>query len=464
MGFYSFYKIIKDIISCIFGRKTFRFLLIILLFILIAFSVSEVFAFDVNIEDKFYSLPNGFEDYKYHLFIRSYKDTDVRYLVIYSNEPMYLLNDLVNSFGCDIPFYYYSLYPGYGDNFPDGNLSNVDLYYEDFYVNIEHCYYITHQTMYTVEDFTFQYWSDYDVKYREDGSVFLPDTGDPTPVEKNPYFITTQEDLSNGNIEKLVISSGDMNVSGNNEFYLQSYYYPEGVSEEESYDSLFPRKEILLNGTMSPYFVGANQDGEYLYEIPRADLGIDLTEGNKYAFVLATRDTGGYYTRLERLAFTVGTVNPDDVTNDKLDQQTDAINEQTNTIKDTSDKIFSDEYDEDKIQIDSGLSDGVDGSNYTNFITDIINAIKDAVTGNWETVEEVTLPIPFTEESITLQSNLVSKYVPNALKIIINVFWMYLFGMYIFKFALAMVSSLKSGEILEGKLNLNDEVITSSML
>lgn len=166
-----------------------------------------------------------------------------------------------------------------------------------------------------------------------DGEIVLPE-----PVVKNPYFITNQEELVDGNIEKLVISGGGYSDLDDT-IYLQSMYYPENVSEEESYNSLFPRKEISLNGPNSPYYVGVNDSNEFIYEIPRSDLGIDLVEGNKYAFHLGIRDENNLFERLARLDFTVGVVNPGDVTNDKIDQQTDAIKENTETQKGIWDTI-----------------------------------------------------------------------------------------------------------------------------
>ena len=170
-------------------------------------------------------------------------------------------------------------------------------------------------------------YSNFDVKDSEGNLI----NSSSINTKKNPYFITTQEELETGNIDKLVISGGD-HKDTDDIFYLQSMYYPKDVTEDESFQSLFPVKEIALRPFYSEYYVGVNNSNEYIYEIPRADLGIDLIEGNKYAFHLGVYD-GDLFNRLARLSFTVGVVNPDDVTNDKLDQQTDAIKENTETQK-----------------------------------------------------------------------------------------------------------------------------------
>lgn len=170
--------------------------------------------------------------------------------------------------------------------------------------------------------------TNFDIK-DTDGNLIVSTTPDNPPTFKNPYFITTQEELETGNFDKLVISLGDY-TEYEDTVYLQTFYYPTDVSSDESYQSLFPVKEIELQPYRG-YYVGEN-NGECLFEVPRSDLGIDLLEGNKYAFHLGVYD-GELFNRLARLPFTVGVVNPDDVTNDKLDQQTDAIKENTETQK-----------------------------------------------------------------------------------------------------------------------------------
>ena len=155
--------------------------------------------------------------------------------------------------------------------------------------------------------------TNFDIK-DTDGNLIVSTTPDNPPTFKNPYFITTQEELETGNFDKLVISLGDY-TEYEDTVYLQTFYYPTDVSSDESYQSLFPVKEIELQPYRG-YYVGEN-NGECLFEVPRPDLGIDLLEGNKYAFHLGVYD-GELFNRLARLSFTVGVVNPDDVTNDKL--------------------------------------------------------------------------------------------------------------------------------------------------
>ena len=279
------------------------FLLCITVFFTYSFASSDINIYDRynGLENVTVRLPNGYgSDYNYYVIWSEYTsslnlygyyivvsqneifiDDSVGYLQ-FSGSYLYSLSSAIWSKGSpltDIDFTTYSLpsdFSLYNNGFSSSSLRGFD--------NIL----VSSHPIYSNSDKT-------DVVF--DNTVVVPFT--------NPYFITTQEELVEGNIDKLVISSGDMNSYNSETFYLQSYYYPKDVSQDESYESLFPVKEIELNGTSNKYFVGANDKTEYVYEIPRADLGIDLTEGNEYAFVLAVKDEDGYYTRLSRLSFTV---------------------------------------------------------------------------------------------------------------------------------------------------------------
>ena len=85
--------------------------------------------------------------------------------------------------------------------------------------------------------------TNFDIK-DTDGNLIVSTTPDNPPTFKNPYFITTQEELETGNFDKLVISLGDY-TEYEDTVYLQTFYYPTDVSSDESYQSLFPVKEII---------------------------------------------------------------------------------------------------------------------------------------------------------------------------------------------------------------------------
>lgn len=314
-------------------KKNVLLIFIIILVLLFSFSVPTKATYSFEVDGFNLEIPEDFLNAKYRCAYIRYVPSDFTgYLfnigLFYSDSEMTFTYSYPSS-GCDAynitvnDGFVYNY--GYSVNLYDGTKQELSEYLNNTVFN----------TLYTSESCTFYVGSDFhnfltnfDIKDTE-GNLIVSTTPDNPPTFKNPYFITTQEELETGNFDKLVISLGDY-TEYEDTVYLQTFYYPTDVSSDESYQSLFPVKEIELQPYRG-YYVGEN-NGECLFEVPRSDLGIDLLEGNKYAFHLGVYD-GELFNRLARLSFTVGVVNPDDVTNDKLDQQTDAIKENTETQK-----------------------------------------------------------------------------------------------------------------------------------
>lgn len=161
-----------------------------------------------------------------------------------------------------------------------------------------------------------------------------------TPLFVKPFFITTKEELETGTFDYLKINSGDFTefTEYGKEFYLLCYYYS---GDSNDIESLYPRKEILLNGKDSKYYYSWNSNWTYTYFVPFGDLGLDFKEGNEYAFRLVVKDSDGVITkRFDYIRFTIGVIsdldkelNSDQITQGKLDEQTEAIKENTETNK-----------------------------------------------------------------------------------------------------------------------------------
>ena len=149
----------------------------------------------------------------------------------------------------------------------------------------------------------------------------------------NPSFITTKEELSSANFDTLKIDAGKFDYSGD-EFGLVLFDASSGVT------NLRPLKTFVLNYN-SPY--GHAENLQMYYDIPRQDLGIDFSNGRKYVFTLSTLDGSEIY---NTITFEVGGLtteeevkNKQDLTNSKIDEQTNAIKEQTETNKNIFEKI-----------------------------------------------------------------------------------------------------------------------------
>ena len=315
-------------------KKNVLLIFIIILVLLFSFSVPSKSSYSYSIDGFNFEIPEAFMNATYRFAFLRYTPSGLldshlfTVCFVYSDDIFTLTEDIeftgsddryiVNS-NTSFNYYFYSengsksqsvLSEYVNNNFISGIVSTNNLV---FYFDLDN--YKPFLTNFDIKDI--------------DGNLIVSTTPDNPPTFKNPYFITTQEELETGNFDKLVISLGDY-TEYEDTVYLQTFYYPTDVSSDESYQSLFPVKEIELQPYRG-YYVGEN-NGECLFEVPRSDLGIDLLEGNKYAFHLGVYD-GELFNRLARLSFTVGVVNPDDVINDKLDQQTDAIKENTETNK-----------------------------------------------------------------------------------------------------------------------------------
>ncbi len=171
------------------------------------------------------------------------------------------------------------------------------------------------------------YFSNYDLR-TIDGSICYP-----SDVVNNPSFITTQEELSSGKFDTLKISAGNLN-GFSDEFGLVLFDVTSGMLK------LKPIKTFVLN-YYSDYCDNSNSD--IIYYIPKSDLGIDLSNGKKYMFTLSTLDGSEIY---NSVTFEVGNLtteeemkNKQDLTNSKIDEQTNAIKEQNETNKNIFEKI-----------------------------------------------------------------------------------------------------------------------------
>lgn len=308
------------------------------------------------------------------------------------------------------------------------------------------------------------------------------------PAFVNPFFLTTQEELSSGKFDILKIDAGSL------DYYEDSlvlniydlYDMGDGVYSD------YIKKSFLLDSSSS-YFTANNL--QVYYYIPQSNLGIDISNGKRYKFEL--KEKGGN-TVYSSVTFEVGGLTTEEEIKNTEGEQLETSKGIWETIKellsyinpfsenffayklvdliiqgfqgffdmigDFFSKFWSTDYDEEDVTIDDGLSSDIDESTYTNFITDLIESIDTAVTGDWSTVEEVEIPFGIVDASVTYKSDMISSHIPNVLILLINTFWMFLFGMYIFKFALNLVNWLKSGDILEGGKFGNNEVITSTML
>lgn len=154
-----------------------------------------------------------------------------------------------------------------------------------------------------------------------------------------------------------------------------------------------------------------------------------------------------------------------------INQQTNTIQEQTQVIQETQDFISNTTVQDSTMSVDTS-SMSVNTSNVDNFFTGFLNTVKNAFTGIDTTVETVSFPIPFTEQSITLRSDAISSHIINTpLYTLLQTFYWFYFGRYIIMLIKRIFDWLASGKMVdEGVfsfiewLDIHNEIIKAYML
>lgn len=129
-----------------------------------------------------------------------------------------------------------------------------------------------------------------------------------------------------------------------------------------------------------------------------------------------------------------------------------------NTITDSS-------FEDSSITIDSSVSNIEQEESYNNFLMNIMNRFKDTVSTSPadDSPIEITFPIPFTDKSITLYSDMISKHISNTvIYVYLQVFYLAYFGWHLFKVGFRIINYFSEGSFLEQGLsplinNLNEQ-------
>lgn len=474
MGYYSIYLIFKDIIRTLTKKKNlkiFIFILIILLYLFYKKNFSlgaDVIDYDsfgvtatITVND---SIANN---YNYALFTtrRAYNSTRDRLMYVF----MVARGDITMRYNGD--YLYFDCSQGISFLGTNGSWTSSAAA-ENFsnYVNLINNanapgnWYNTNGSglLGFINLDNVSYYGNGDIYNTNGDLVYSANTG-----VKYPSITTSTTDLENLSFEYLSIDTNDFYQD---RVYL--YIYDLNTNNSNDIEYIPPKKRIVLT-TDSDYYIEELSINNATYWIPISDLGLTFKSGGTYGFrfVLSNLYTedGIEYDELEWLTdyqtFTLNSSLTSDyinsinnfVNNNQQKEQTDILNQ-----------IISDDYDENQINnsfndISSSTSE-VDNSQYVGFFTTIFNKLSVIINGDYNSVETISFPIMNTNHTITFRSDLIKIRIEDTFVFtFLQIFWYYLFGMYIFKFSNNLIIKIKSGEILNGYENKN-EVITSSML
>lgn len=457
MGYYSFYKLIKDIIITIFNKKVFRFLLIsiIIAVVILPFLDTFVFAVDVtfqqNNEDVTISDINNpydaiaiFWNTNYaagsvpgRYFYVSWDSTTTKYGILPTRE-----HNMKSQGG---KFYYTTDKSNFSNSATNSGFSgNFQLLF-------------TNTNIYNYSNMN-------EVAYEG------------TPIE--PPFIKpiiyNKTEIQSNNFDNIVIQINNYNYENN--LYFKLLYNPTNTGVSGDQIAYYYSVDIFILNYTCKYFTTSNN--EQFYIIPKSEL--NLQPNKEYYFLITTDSTNIYNTlgvynyendenAYDGFSYNTGnTITEQQVTNNLLQNQKDEINKQTENSQNFYNNILSNDYNENQINdtltnIDDSTKD-IDDSQYIGLFSAIFTKFSNIISGDYSSIETISYPIMNTDGYIIITSDILSSKIQGTfIYTFLQIFWYFLFGVYIFKFSNNLIRKIKSGEILNGYEN-NNEVITSTML
>lgn len=487
MAYYSIYKIIKDIVRTIFGNKILKILLITLVCLVIYFiifnnKVSAAVVYDdiTLVDGNSYELefPDWFnyDDYAVCFYYSSYSagssnSATINFCITEKNSS-YTLNSN-NYITCTNAVAAYN-YGGGLSSFGT-KLSEIKSLTKQTNFSYTGYGYGVDLSRYGSSFSSYKFFNTLDIY--KNNQIFQPAE---EPI-KYPEVSTSLSDLENLNFQ--VISINGWDYSNNDLWFL---FYDRTYTDEDSFTNLYPTSQFLLN-ELSDYYIASlssEADDNKVYWIPSDQLNTTFKAGGTYGFRFALRIMDGpafsYQYITDEIQFTINQNLSSDIiasfNNNIKDQQEkenftnieDAINNQSQNQQNFYNNMFSEQFNEnladDTLTGATDSTDSIDNSQYIGLFSTVFGKFSDIINGDFSSIEEIHYPVPNTNKDIIIRSDLLSSKISNTfIYVIIQSLWMYIFGLYIFKFSNNLVRKIKDGSILNGYEN-NNEVITSTML
>lgn len=458
MGYYSFYRIIKDIVR---NFKKNKLLVIIGIVILALFLCNKVFAVytnDITIENNQFTFNNikytinPFYNDKYYLFMIGVdKTTNVtRQLRIYCSTKEFKFAEQVPG-----EWFYLRFTADYGST----TISSQNLYEPNFFNNI-----ITlddnhlNSSELISKSLNYTYISNFDIK-NDSGKIAISKTN----TTKYPQVTTSLNDLQTLNFDTISVSAWSWS---NKDLYI--LFYDRSLMNNQDTQGLYPKKEIKLAKDTSYYVPEISSEENAIYWVANDNTGLNFKVGGKYEIRLAERvpqSTGGGFRgddlySYKYLGDTVQFEISEDVSAEKIkelneqtkaneekerhDETIGAINNQTQATQDLNNSI-----NDSNVTADINLPTDTTENPTENGLDNIFDLIYNGFTQGQ--AQDIVFPIPFTDKSIKIEPS----YLENALRYnnaewvitIIQAFWWFLISRFIIKDISKKIRKIKSGNI-----------------
>lgn len=422
MGFYSIYKIIKDVIRTLFGNKFLKLILIVCIgsILIILVNNSNVFAsFSISYGDKTLTVTDEWiEKFPYYAFY-DFDDSGANLMGNYicSNSPLtitpiyrsndssiidyYLiestdLNGIKSSFSTDLQWEI--------NNCSDINLNDISSF--PYYGSAPNFVY-----------------SNYNIYTNKGDLVHSSDAFTPPTLNNS---ISELENLSFNNFS-ISANSFTQQMIDNPDEPLVMLFYNRSLSNSQNTDGLYPIKEKYFYKE-SIYFDKENStDTNYIFKYPIFRSGVFFNIGSTYEIKLAKRvylseyNTWGYDYFANSYTFTVSSNVTQDYINqlnqqtatstdednhqdqlDAINNQTNAIENQTQSIDNINNSITDSNVDNSSINLPTDNTNDPTQSGVDNIFQTIYNSFTSG------TAQDIVFPIPFSNNNLTIQPNYVS--------------------------------------------------------
>lgn len=462
MGYYSIYKIFKDIIKTLFGRRFFKFMLIFIIVTIILFIFNEKGVFAVD-ENYLYNINNrtgetldvsNLQQYYYWLvctysprlqyYCYQYICCDEEFSYNTSNNRFYIPNGSHYTFASGVT---YQSYTSIQNSINSLNLSQTGN--NNYYIELSTAYATGYNSI-SLDSVI--YSNNFDIK-NQNNEIQYPSTILPSFVSPQFYNKDNFIDFSD---DSLVIYPNDFGITDT--LYLHMLTVDSTITDDNNTIYYYGQRIFALNNNSD--YLGVI-DGVYYYNIPRSIFS--LLANQKYIFFLSDNDE-----RIDNSIFLYDYSNDFDgfvlePTSEQL-SIANSINDNLNNIDGflKDDNISGDTNNniEDTLQFDTS-------NDATNFVTGFFSNISDLFVSlsdyDLNELTVIDLPIPFTNSVLTLRSDLLSSHLDINLIQIITLFWYFIFGMYYIKFMISISKSITTGDAIVGTVKV-PEVITDDVL
>lgn len=292
-----------------------------------------------------------------------------------------------------------------------------------------------------------------------------------------PSFDNASE-IENGNPDGVYISPAD--YSQNDNLYFHLLQIDTGLSNSDQSIYYYSDKTFTLNKDSDYYRTWADPSIEgFYYYIPRYKLG--LSQNTSYLYVLnnsknAIQNSYGLYSKdIPNGIYdvvqsdTAGVITATEEESDRMKNIEQSLIQNQGSIDNIQNSLSDTNVSQDtETNIDTSLDFDNSAPQFSSLFNGYFSRLTSIVSdlGNYQDIDIITiqLPIPFTNSTIPIRSDLIFSNQNTAfLKNIATLLWYFIFGRYFLYFLINIYWSITNGQFFKSYLT-QKEAITSDML